>query len=298
MDEIIEAAGSGAVKEIERRVRAVAGKGINVARILGAAGIRAVATGFVGRGEKEWFERELSRSGARPALVPIRAGTRINTTVVFREGGDLHLKGRASPVTVREVVEVGRKISSAAGRGDWVAVCGSLPVGMRMGDLEAICAGCIRRGAHVLADGGARTLRAAARAGATVLKGNRDEAAEAVGDGRIRTGDPSEAAERLAAIGPRATMAVVTAGADGAGLWAEGRKRIGRCKARRVASTVGAGDAFTAGMLIGLAGGLPPEETFASALALAAAKVETTDPGSVSLPASRAAMRRVEIREV
>lgn len=141
-------------------------------------------------------------------------------------------------------------------------------------------------------------MRAAARGGATVLKGNAREAAEAAGDYGLCKADPAEAAERLAEIGPRATMAVVTAGADGAGLWVDGRKWAGRCAARRVASTVGAGDAFTAGMLIGLAGGIPAEETFACALALAAAKVESADPGSVRRSAFRAAMGRVEMKEV
>jgi fructose-1-phosphate kinase PfkB-like protein len=59
VDHVIEAPGLaiGSHTRARRLGRSPGGKGVNVARILGALGSRCVATGFVGRGELGMFER-------------------------------------------------------------------------------------------------------------------------------------------------------------------------------------------------------------------------------------------------
>jgi 1-phosphofructokinase len=127
---------------------------------------------------------------------------------------------------------------------------------------------------RVAVDTSGPTLRAAAVAGAALLKPNRDELADVVGRSLSSIGDVVDAARELRSWGAGAVLASL--GADGAVLVDDDGIIVGSAAVDRPRSAVGAGDALLAGFL---AAGAKGDTALAEALAWGAA--------AVSLPGSR-----------
>lgn len=103
------------------------------------------------------------------------------------------------------------------------------------------------------------------------------------------TGTDAEVVRALAEA-CRLEVVAVTYGAEGAGLWADGRWWRHPAPRVTVVDTVGAGDAFLAGLLDGLAAGARPDAALAHAVALGTRTVTHRGalpgarPGRESLP--------------
>jgi fructoselysine 6-kinase len=81
--------------------------------------------------------------------------------------------------------------------------------------------------------------------------------------------DPRDLVTRVAALGP--SLVAVTQGAAGATLWADGQLLHAPAGAGPVVDTLGAGDAFIARLLVGLARGEEPADLLGAATAYASA---------------------------
>ena len=132
-----------------------------------------------------------------------------------------------------------------------VAIAGSLPTGADAATVTRLVEACQEAGRPCLVDTSGAALLAALAARPAIVKVSLDEAREAgvVGHGA----DRDEAARALAAGG--AVVAVVTDGAQGAAA-SDGRShwQVGAAPVAAV-STVGSGDAFSAGLLVALEAG-------------------------------------------
>jgi sugar/nucleoside kinase (ribokinase family) len=106
--------------------------------------------------------------------------------------------------------------------------------------------------------------RAMAAADAAVM--NADEAGLITG-----VADPQAAAREVSNLGPR--VVAVTAGASGAWLWNDGQVTFIPAYDVQVRYDIGAGDAFHAGLVVGLLRGLDPERAGRLAAAVAALKI-------------------------
>jgi len=106
--------------------------------------------------------------------------------------------------------------------------------------------------------------RAMAAADAAVM--NADEAGLITG-----VADPQAAAREVSNLGPR--VVAVTAGASGAWLWNDGQVTFIPAYDVQVMYDIGAGDAFHAGLVVGLLRGLDPERAGRLAAAVAALKI-------------------------
>jgi 1-phosphofructokinase len=137
-----------------------------------------------------------------------------------------------------------------------------------------LCQRLVGAGVRLAVDTSGPALRAAAIAGAALLKPNRDELAEAVGMALDSMSDVVEAARQLRSLGAGAVLASL--GADGAVLVDGDGVIAGIAPVAQPRSAVGAGDALLAGFL---AAGARGEYALAQALAWGAA--------AVSLPGSR-----------
>jgi fructokinase len=94
------------------------------------------------------------------------------------------------------------------------------------------------------------------------------------------TGSPPDVVGRLASMFGMDAVAL-TMGARGAGLWIDGLWFAQPAVAVQVVDSVGAGDAFTAALILGLLGGLPPEDVLRRAVEVAA--FVCTQPGATPL---------------
>ncbi|WP_216215763.1 1-phosphofructokinase family hexose kinase [Amycolatopsis aidingensis] len=247
-----------------RQVRTRAGgKGMNVARVVRAAGGRACAVGTAGGAESALLLADLAAAGLRHELVPIAGGTRRTVTMLSTVDDKVTLLNEPGPELAAAewaaLTGTVRRLLPTAG----VLVCaGSLPAGAGgYAELLAL-AGDI----PTILDTSGAALTTALSARPAVVKPNAAELREVTG-----LADPVAAAHRLRAAGARAV--VVSLGPDGL-LAVTGR---GTWRARPsvplAGNPTGAGDAAVAGIALELAAGSPWPRVLRRAVALSAAAV-------------------------
>lgn len=251
------------------------GKGVNVTQALLANGVPSRPVLTCGGEEGQHLVRLLRDEGVEPVCVWIDEHTRSNLTLAEPDG------------TVTKINEPGPVLSAAdcerveaalwelvAQPAAWVVVCGSMPPGLSIDWFVSLCRRVVGAGVRLAVDTSGPALRAAAQAGAALLKPNRDELAEVVGRPLPSLSDVLVAARELTSWGAGAVL--VSLGAEGAVLVDGDGVCVGSAPVARPRSSVGAGDALLAGFL---AAGAKGESALAEALAWGAA--------AVSLPGSR-----------
>jgi 1-phosphofructokinase family hexose kinase len=224
------------------------GKGLNVARVLHATGHDVLALATTGGLTGAEFAEELEASGVPHRLLPVGAATRRSAAIVDDARGETAVLNELGG---RLAVEEGAVLHDAAvqlGRdADAVAICGSLPPGFGPEGLGAVIAALVESGVPVVADTSGPALLTAARAGASVLKPNRDELGQATGHG-----EPLAGARALLAMGAR--LVVVSLGADGLLVVAGSSVALHAHLPERLhGNATGAGDAAVAAIATALA---------------------------------------------
>ncbi|MCP5420041.1 MAG: 1-phosphofructokinase [Gammaproteobacteria bacterium] len=285
LDHTIEFAGLqlGSVNRALRMQVDVGGKAINVASCLADFGVHVAVTGQLGRDNaalfEEWFQRKriANHCGYLDGL------TRVNTKLVDTVSGDttdLNMPGpELTPDAAGDLLEhVLRSLDRLSERTPWVVLSGSLPPGMPVDAYAVITRRVQAAGAAVLLDTSGAPLRAALTAGPRLIKPNRHELAELVGE-PLETLEATVAAGRALLRGEHAPETVVVSlGADGA-LFLNGEQALHALPAPvTVRSTVGAGDAMVAGLIVARLDNLPLRATARLATAFSAAKLTRLGP--------------------
>ena len=285
LDQTIAVAGlqPGAVNRALRMQVDVGGKAINVASCLADFGVSAAVTGQLGRDNAALFEDLFRRKQIANHCCTLDGLTRINTKLVDVEGGettDLNMPGPelTAEAAAELLDQVLQRLDLLTEQARWVVLSGSLPPGMPEDAYATLTRRIQAAGAAVLLDTSGAPLRAALAAGPRLIKPNRHELAELVGE-------PLDSLEALIAAG-RALLnsanppewVVVSLGGDGA-LFLTGEQALQAHPAPvAVTSTVGAGDAMVAGLVAARLENLPLIETAQLATAFAAAKLTRLGP--------------------
>jgi 1-phosphofructokinase len=259
------------------------GKGVNVSRALLANGVASRAVVPCGGDEGGQLIRLLVAEGVDVRAVPIAGNTRSNITLTEPDGTTTKINEPGPQLSPAEFSAVIDQVltcamsDTGAGAGDdgVVVVCGSAPPGLPVEAFAEFCKRIQQAGLRLVVDTSGPALRAAAAAGASLVKPNRDELAEVVGRPLASLHDVVDAAQELRSWGAHAVLASL--GADGAVLVDSRGVVAGDAPVDRPRSSVGAGDALLAGFIA--ARGEDPHEALAEALAWGAA--------AVSLPGSR-----------
>jgi len=238
----------GTVRPREVHV-AAGGKGNNVARALRLLGTRVVTTGVVAGLPGEWLVAALRREGLQPRFLTGGGETRTTCSIVH-PGGTVVLAEPGPPlddVTTASLLHHYRALVSVC---EFVVIAGSVPSGAP-GLIEDLVEAAGSARCPVLVDSSDDALGEACAAGADIVKANLEECVGASLVGANATA--SSAALALVAAGARA--AVVTDGPRGAaGATGDSVLEV-PALALDVRSTVGAGDAFTAGLVAGILDG-------------------------------------------
>ncbi|GIG68422.1 1-phosphofructokinase [Phytomonospora endophytica] len=250
------------------------GKGVNVSRALLANGVSAPAVLPCGGDEGAQIMRLLRDEGVDVRSVPIVGRTRSNITLAEPDGTVTKINEPGPSLSPAEFELITTRALTAAVDATWVVICGSVPPGLPVSAFAGLCRRVVDSGVRLAVDTSGPALRAAAEAGADLLKPNREELAEAVGRVPATTAEVVAAARELRALGAGTVLASL--GADGALLVGADGVLAGEADVPVPRSSVGAGDALLAGFL---AAGAAGADAFAEALAWAAA--------AVSLPGSR-----------
>lgn len=247
----------GTIHRVPAILRLAGGKGTNLARALRTLGAVPTLCGFVGGPAGEAYRAYLRTEGISHQLIATRAETRVCFSIADEATGEqTEVYEAGAEVTLDEVEAL---IAAAAACMDtlpehgWVALAGSLPLGMP-DDFYARLVGLAReRGLRALLDARGAALGSAIAAGPDVLKINRDELSAWAGT-LART--PEEVANAGAvALAAGARLAVITMGAAGAVALEGARRWHIAVPIWPVRSPVGSGDSAAAGLLVGLAHG-------------------------------------------
>ncbi len=191
------------------------GKGLNVARVAHAQGASVLALATSGGATGAEFAAELASSPVPHELVPVQGATRRSVALVDEHLGDTTIVNeRGINPTTQEwealkaaVVRALRAPATKATK-PVLVLSGSLPPGAPDDLLPTLIRIGRDAGAIVIADTSGPALLAAADAGATVLKPNAAELAEATG-----IADPIAGACELLHRG--ASLVLLSRGADG-----------------------------------------------------------------------------------
>jgi 1-phosphofructokinase family hexose kinase len=239
----------GATHRVPTGASRAGGKGLNTARVLHATGHDVLALATAGGATGDELRADLEASGLPHRLVPTRAATRRTVAIVDERVGETSILNEFGASLASAEARALADAAAELGRdADAVAISGSLPPGFGRGKLGALVERLVD-GVPVVVDTSGPGILAAASAGATALKPNREELAAATG-----LDDPLDGARTLLARGAR--VVVVSLGSDG--LLVVGRDGAPvRGQLPRVlhGNATGAGDAVVAAIAVSLAEG-------------------------------------------
>lgn len=273
LDRTVELAAPLAVGEVQAAdaIREDAGgKGINVARVLAAAGddVRAVLP----LDPTDPYGAALGADIERIA-VAIEGHARSNLTITDPAGETTKINLPGPALGERAIEALIAAVVDASAGADWLALCGSLPPGAP-DDLYVRVIRAVRErldpAPRIAVDTSGAPLAAVVEAGLPdLIKPNEIELAELAGEaaptGEGIANEVARIARRL--VPSRVAAALVTLGGDGAVLVdGDGALHATIPPGVQVRSTVGAGDSSLAGYLHADAAGSPRGERLASAV--------------------------------
>ncbi|MBD8607425.1 hexose kinase [Aeromicrobium sp. CFBP 8757] len=277
------------------------GKGVNVARVVAAAG-HEVAAIFPAPAHDS-FVTAVEATGLAHVAVPTRSRVRVNLTLAEADGTTTKLNAPGAELSADELDRLTRSIVESSAGAAWVVLSGSLPPGVP-DDWYAVLTRTLRAGgARVAVDASGAPLLAtlgAASGAPDLVKPNAHEVVELVGgDADAIEADPALAAETAQRVrrefGPAAVL--LTLGASGAVLATADGSWFAASPPIVPVSTVGAGDSSLAGYLLAEVDGLDAPGCLSTAVrhgSAAAALAGSTPPG----PSDVAALAAVSVTHV
>jgi 1-phosphofructokinase family hexose kinase len=291
---VLDAVTAGSIHRPRSVVRLAGGKSLNVSRALARLGrpVRTVAPlqGPLG----DLVADLLEPTGVDLLRLTTTAPTRMCVSAADETAGTLtEFYEHAPTADGTELDQVDEALADVAA-GEWLVLSGSVPAGTDLDRLVALLAGARERGVRLAVDTHGPVLPLLLEVAAPdVLKINRAEAAELVGDAAdeaslVGLGD----AVRAAGAG----VLVLTDGAAGSVGWDDhGGWRV-TTDAEPGGYPVGSGDCFLAGLVAELAVGAPLPEALVTAGAVGAANAAV--PGGALFEDSTLARLRERTRAV
>ena len=277
----------GAVHRISSVTDEPGGKGVNVARALGLAGLDALAV--LPAADADPMLSALRACGVPYATVPIRGTVRTNVAITENDGTTTKLNEPGATLDADALEALTRTVVEAAHRAEWIVMSGSLPPGVPAGWYADVVAQLADKDCRVAVDTSDAPLAALAAsfgsAAPDLIKPNAEELASLTGtsahelEAAAAAGDPMPviaAARQLVDRGARTIL--VTLGAAGAvlvepsGSWLAGSPPI------VPRSTVGAGDSALAGYVRAALSGADAPDRLRMAVAYGSAAASL--PGS------------------
>lgn len=244
----------GGVNRVVSTITEPSGKGVNVCLALHRNGHDTAAVLPVAGQSGHELLAFLHAQGLRCEVVDVDSAhpVRTNISIVEADGTTTKINEsglRLNDGGVRRLVDA--TISSAP-NGGWLAVCGSLPAGLRARDVGNVIGQARAKGARIALDASGEALRGVLSGDALpdLVKPNTHELAELAGRSLTALGSVVSAAHELMERGI-ATVLVSLGGDGGLLLDRDGTQLWGRARVSRVVNTAGAGDAFLAGYLLG-----------------------------------------------
>lgn len=254
------------------------GGGINVARVLHRLGVDCAALYPLGGPTGQLLIELLQQEGVASVAVPIAGITRESFTVAAADTGQEYRFVLPGPqLLAQEVEDCLLRITQWRPTPRYVVASGSLPPGVAADFYARLGALCAASGARLVVDTSGPALEAALQAGVYMVKPSWRELRELTGLPLRAVPDVQQAAMQWVQAG-KAQLVAVSLGDQGALLATPRGAWLAPALAVQVASSVGAGDSFAAGMVAALAQGHEPSEALRHGAACGAAAL--LNPGT------------------
>jgi 1-phosphofructokinase len=304
LDRTVDLASALRVGEVQGALGAredAGGKGINVSRVVAAAGHPTVAV--LPLNDDDPLAAALRSARVPVRTVPAPGAARANLTIADADGVTTKLNLPGIALTEAEAAALSAAAVDAAAGADWLVLAGSLAPGLPddyyVRIIRAVRAAWGPRSPAIAVDTSGAALTAGVDdGGADLIKPNEHELAELAGltlDDGVTLADAVLPVAR-AIVPDRVGAAFVTLGGEGAVLVTAEGAWHGTPPPIHVRSTVGAGDSSLAGYLLASAAGAPPEERVRNGIrygSAAASLPGTQAPGPLDLPVGDVAVRRL-----
>ncbi|WP_433715134.1 1-phosphofructokinase [Nocardia sp. CA-084685] len=262
----------GAVHRAETVLSQPGGKGVNVSRVIAAAGVETVAVLPGNAGDP--LLRMLTDADIEHRAVPCATPARTNLTLAERDGTTTKINEPGSSLSAECLGALANQLDELADKASWVVLSGSLPPAVPT-DWYAYLLHRLR-GARVAVDTSDAPLLALAAelesAAPQLLKPNAEELAQLTHGDPAELEDPNAAARAASTLVARGVDAVLaTLGAAGAVLVTADGAWHAAAPAITPRSTVGAGDSALAGYLLADLDGLDAPDRLRRAVAYGSA---------------------------
>lgn len=267
------------------------GKGINVARVVAAADLPAVAVLPLADGDP--FGVALRSAAVPISPVAIHGHARANLTITDPAGVTTKINLPGASLDAADAAALVAAVVAACEGARWLVLAGSLPPGAGDDFYVTVIRAVRERWADaaplIAVDTSGEALRAAVFDGhPDLIKPNEDELAELTG-ASFESAELTEAVLAVARelVPEQVGAALVTLGAQGSVLVTADGGFVARAPRIRVRSTVGAGDSALAGYLLADVAGAAPAERLVHAIrygSAAASLPGTQAPRPADLP--------------
>lgn len=269
--------------EVNRAVEtaeSVAGKSVNVAKVLAALGEPAVATGFVGGDRGEALRRELDLRNVRHEFVTVAARTRMCVTLIDRAAGTVtELVEESAAVEPEAYVHLTEELKTLLVGAKMLVLSGTLTPGGPTGYYRTCIELARVHHVPVLLDAQKRPLLEALPAVPALVKPNRAELAAAL---EVSIDSERTLREAMAELTRRgAAGVVITMGREGAMALHEGRFWRVSVPPIEAVNPIGSGDAFSAGFAASMARGEAFTDSLRWGVACGASNALTAMAGEV-----------------
>ncbi|MGK3948503.1 1-phosphofructokinase family hexose kinase [Microbacterium sp. K2] len=257
------------------------GKGVNVSRVVAAAGVDTVAV--LPLSIEDPYRAPLAAAGIATVAVPVARQVRTNLAITDPDGVTTKVNLSGSPLSPVDSAAVVTAVVDASADADWLVLAGSLPDSTAASFYVDVI-GAVRdrwgdSAPRIAVDAsGPALLEVVTHASVDLIKPNDEELAELLAV-PVDGSSPEALVGTVRAVVPdRVAAALVTLGGSGAalvtgaGAWFAAAPRI------RVVSTVGAGDSSLAGYLLADLAGADAADRLTSAIRYGAAAASL--PGS------------------
>lgn len=258
------------------------GKGVNVARVLIRLGVPTICLGFIGGYTGAFLADGLSRENIEHDFTTVGDETRINLTIRDPKTGlEVHLVEPGSRISEEDWHRFVETYERHLKEASWVALCGSLPPGAPSDSYAQLIQLAHKHGVPCALDTSGDALRKGVEAVPEVIKPNRQELADLIGEQVDSDKKLLVPICRLHQLGIKTI--VVSLGKDGA-VGSDGQNLLKATPPPvQVVNTIGSGDALLAGLIFALVKGLPFNEALKFAIATGTANTLVDGPGYIDI---------------
>ena len=273
-----------------------AGKGIDVAKVLRDFKCEVNATGFLGGIVAPIFRQCFEEEKINDHFISIKGTTRTNIQLFDTNGKRTELLEKGPEIELSELNQLLHKVEELAKQSTVVAICGSAPRGVDEVYFTKLIQLAKANCDQVIVDTSGPLLKVAIKEKPRLIKPNKDEMLELMGQKNATEEQMIEYAQNICKEG--IAYVLISLGKEGAMLVSEHGVWKGQAPEVDVKSTLGCGDTVVASMCISFAEGDEPATMLQKAIALSSANAMTFETAHVIEQDYKALLPRCHVAKI